>query len=267
MGENFDGRDLTGSVFRNTILTHAMFDGINLGEVTFHNVNLGKARFDDVNLGEAVIRNANLGKLSIEDSNIGWMTIFGYSVDEFIEAELDRRDPERARLRMTDLYDPECVRQVFYHLDEVRSGYKAFLRSLDRIVLEAQPEPGEWSALECLRHMLFAEDLYLNRWLLRNERPWLPEGLLPAFLSGQAGYMEVGSRPTADLEMVLAAWEELHQGTWQFVMRVTPDELHRSTRDIDFGQSDVAHVLQGLSQHDLLHIRQAEAAVARVRSR
>ena len=265
MGETFEDRDLSGSVFRNTRLAHSIFDAVDLGEVTLHNVNLGFARFDDVNLGGAVIRNANLGGLKIEDAFIGGMTVFGFHVDELIEAELDRCDPERARLRMADLYSPECVRQVLHRLDEVRAGFTTFLRSLDGAVLTAQPEPGEWSALECLRHMLFAEDLYLNRWLLHNDRPWQPAGLLPAFLAGQDGYSEVGSQPVASLEDVLAAWEVLHRETWQYVETVTPDELRRVTRDVDFGQGDVAYVLQGLAQHDLLHIRQAEAAVARVR--
>jgi len=63
----------------------------------------------------------------------------------------------------------------------VRAGFTAFLRLQEAGVLTVQPVPGEWSALECLRHMLFAEDLYLNRWLLRNDRPWLEQGRLPAF--------------------------------------------------------------------------------------
>ena len=265
MGEIFEGQDLSGANFHNTSLAHAVFNEANLGEVTFHNVNLGKAVFDDVSLEGAVIRNANLGGLAIEDAYIKGMTVFGFPVDELIAAELERRDPERARLRMADRYDPECVRQVFQRLDEVRVEFAAFLRSLDPSVLAAQPKPGEWSALECLRHLLFAEDLYVNRWLLHNDQPWQPAGLLPAFLAGQVGYAEVGSQPAASLEDVLAAWEALHRETWHYVETVTPAELHRVTRDVDFGQGDVANVLQGLAQHDLLHIRQAEAAVERAR--
>ena len=255
MAELFERRDLSGAVFRS----------VNLGQATFSDVNLSQAAFDDVNLRSARIRNANLGGLTIDDAYIGGMTVFGFRVDQLIEAELDRRDPERLRLRMADPYDPACVRAVLQRLDEVRAGFAAWLRSTDPALLTARPAPDQWSALECLRHLVFAQDLYLNRWLLRNKRPWCKFGLLPAFLEHNAGYSDVGSEPTEDLATILAAWEELHALTWQYVAGLTPEELRRSTKEIDFGQGDVAHILKGLAEHDLVHIRQAEAAVAQVR--
>ncbi len=257
MEKKFEDCDLSGSVFCKA----------NLGGAAFSNVNLGKAAFDDVNLAEAVIHNANLCNLRIEDAFIGGMTVDGLRIDHLIEAERDRRDSERVRLRMSDPYDPECVRVVLKHLDELRAEFVAFLRSLDPALLMTRPAPEQWSAIECLRHLVFAEDLYLNRWLLQNERPWVLEGLLPAFLAGNASYIEVGSRPPSDLESVLAAWEELHRQTWQLVDQVTPEDLRRDTSQVDFGQGDAGKVLQGLAQHDLAHIRQAEAAVACLKER
>lgn len=257
MEKIFEDCDFSGSVFRKA----------NLQAVTFNNVNLGKAAFDDVNLGEAIIHNANLCNLKIEDAFIGGMTVDGMRIDQLIEAERDRRDPERVRLRMNDPYDPECVRGVLKHLDELRVEFMAFLCSLDQTKLVTRPAPEEWSALECVRHLVFAEDLYLNRWLLQNERPWVHEGLLPGFLAGQANYKEVGSQPPSDLASVLAAWDDLHRQTWQLVDRVTPEDLHRDTSQVDFGQGDAGKVLQGLAQHDLVHIRQAEAAVACLKER
>jgi hypothetical protein len=44
---------------------------------------------------------------------------------------------------------------------------------------------------------------------------------------------------------------------------LTREELLRDTSTLDFGQGTVGRVLQTLSQHDLEHIRQAEAAVAK----
>jgi hypothetical protein len=264
MGNIFEDQAMAESVFRKTILTHTLFEEVDLDGAVFRNANLGQASFDDVNLGQATIRNANLTNVRIEDANIGGLTIDGFRVDSLIEAERDRLDPERVRLRMTDLYDLDCVHQVMHRLDEVRAAFTAFLRLQEAGILIAQPEPGEWSALECLRHMLFAEDLYLNRWLLRNDIPWLEQGKLSAFLVNRPGFERVEGRPDASLEEILAAWEALHCQTWQFIDQLTPNDLRRSTRDVDFGQGDVAHVLQGIAHHDLVHIRQAEAAVALV---
>ena len=105
-------------------------------------------------------------------------------------------------------------------------GYAA----LDVELLTAPPLPGEWSALDNVRHLLFAEDLYLNRWCLRNDKPWCAQGLLPAFLADQPGYTRVGSQPSDDLEAVLAAWAELHAETWRYVDTLTPEALRRDTR-------------------------------------
>lgn len=241
VNKTFAHRDLSGAVFRD--------------------VNLHGAQFEDVNLGEATIRNANLEGLQIADAYIGGLTIFGIRVDDLVEAELDRRDPERVRLRMTNPHDAQEVRAVMARLDQVRECFREILRAADVDSLVTRPSAGKWSALEHVRHLVFAEDLYLNRWILRNDRPWVRLGLLPAFLAGDAGYAAVGSQPTGDLEAVLAAWEGINAQVRAFVARATASDLNQDTSDIDFGQGTVGGVLQGMARHDLHHIRAAEMLI------
>ena len=242
MGKRFENRDMAGTLF--------------------HNVNLYGTTFDDINLENARIYNANLKNMTIDDANIAGLTIFGVRVDQLIEAEFDRRDPERARLRMRDLFDAGEARGLLARLDEVRASFYARLRAASPDMLVAQPGPERWSALEHTRHLVFAEDMYLNRWLLRNDRPWCKLGFLPPFLEGNPAFAEVGTEPTTDLETVLTAWDALHAGMQAFVADITPEILRRDTSDVDFGQGRVGGVLQGMAQHDLLHIRMAEAALA-----
>jgi hypothetical protein len=218
--------------------------------------------FDDVNLERASIRNANMRNFSIENAFIEGMTVFGFRVDQLIEAELDRRDPERVRLRMSDPHDPAKVRASMARLDEVRAGFCETLRSTDAEFLATRPSADEWCVIEIVRHMVFAEDLYLNRWIERNDVPWCAAGLLPEFLARNPDYADVGSEPTADLEEVLAAWEAIHTCTQAYVAGVTAEKLRRDTSELDFGQGTVGGILQGLALHDLNHIRQAEAALA-----
>jgi hypothetical protein len=248
-------------VFENSDMAHSVFHKVNLLKAEFDDVNLGEATFRNVNLGKATIRNANLGDLQIEDANIRGLTVFGFRIDELIEAELDRRDPERVRLRMADRYDLDCVRGVLNRLDDLRARFIAALRAADPALLQARPQPGEWSPVEILRHLVFAEDLYTNRWLLRNDEPWCRLGQRPAFLDGQPGYEEVGSQPSGDLETILAAWAGIHARLKDFVAELSPEDLRRETHDVDFGQGTVAGILQGLAQHDLVHIRQVEAVL------
>ncbi len=242
MGERFENRDMAGTLF--------------------HNVNLYGTTFDDVNLENARIYNANLRNMTIDDANIAGLTIFGVRVDQLIEAEFDRRDPERARLRMRDIFDPDEVRCVLAHLDEVRAEFYARLRATPPDMLIAHPGPDRWSALEHVRHLVFAEDMYLDHWLLRNDQPWCKLGFLPPFLEGNPVFAGVGSEPTDDLETVLAAWDAIHAGMKAFVAGITPEILRCDTSDVDFGQRCVGGVLQGMAQHDLAHIRMAEAALA-----
>jgi len=147
---------------------------------------------------------------------------------------------------------------------EVRAGFAVFLRAAEPDLLTARPIPTQWSAVENLRHLIFAEDLYLNRWLLQNNEPWCKLGLLPAFLADDSHYADVGSQPCEDIETLLAAWEAIHTRMMAFVARVTTEELQRDTSQIDFGQGTAGKILQGLAMHDLEHIRQAEAALAAV---
>ena len=254
MSEVFEDRNLTGAVFRR----------VNLGEVLFNDVNLGGAEFDDVNLGEAKIHNANLSNLSIDDANIRGLTIFGIRVDELISAELDRRDPERVRLRMQDPHDPDSVQVVMERLEQVRNEFRERLRATPAKALVAQPGKSKWSAIEHVRHLVFVEELYLNRWILRNDQPRSKLGILPTFLANDPQYADVGSEPSDDLETVLAAWDDIHASTLEFLANLSPEKLRQDTSDVDFGQGTVGQILQGIAQHDLHHIREAEAAIAKI---
>jgi hypothetical protein len=238
------------------------FENLDMGGALFHNVNLYGATFDDVNLAGARIYNANLQDMTIDDANIAGLTIFGMRVDELIEAELDRRDPERVRLKMRDILDPQGVLRGLPHLDTLRAEFYARLRAAPPDTLSAHPGPERWSVLEHVRHLVFAEDMYLNRWLLRNDRPWCMLGFLPPFLEGNPAFAGVGAAPTDDLETVLAAWDALQAEMQTFVAEITPEILKRDTSDLDFGQGCVGGVLQGMAKHDLQHIRMAEAALA-----
>jgi hypothetical protein len=252
MADHYENRDMAGTVFHSVNLYKAVFEDVNLGGATIRNVNLGSVTIRDATLENAVIDNAHI---------VG-LTINGIRVDHLIEDELDRRDPERVQLRMADVFDPGEVARVMVRLDHVRAEFYARLCAASPEQRIAHPGPERWSALEHARHLVFAEDMYLNRWLLRNDTPWCRLGYLPPFLAENPAFADVGTEPTDDLETVLAAWDAIHAGMRAFVADVTPEALHLSTRDVDFGQGTVGGVLQGMAQHDLAHIRMGEAALA-----
>ncbi len=241
MSEKYEHRNMAGAVFRD--------------------VDLSGATFKNVNLAGASIRNANLVQLNIDGADVNGLTIFGIRVDELIETELDRRDPERASLRMRDIHDPYTVRQVMENLDKLRAKFCEMLRSKDTDLLATRPEPGEWSAIECVRHLVGAEDDYLNHWILHNDKPYIKLGLPPSHIANEL-VAEMEIEANVYLETVLAAWENVHTGTQEFVASVTTEELKRETGNTELAKKTVGSLLQVLARHDLLHIRQAEAALA-----
>ena len=241
MKETFTHRDMAGTEFRD--------------------VNLQDAVFDDVNLRGVSIRNANLDGLTVDDAYIGGLTIYGVPIGPLIEAERDRRDPERVTLRAADVFDPAEIARILARLDAVRAEFVALMRATPAEQRTAHPGVDRWSATEHVRHLVFAEDMYLNRGLLRNDAPWRGLGHLPPFLEGNPTYATVGTAPTEDLELIIATWDELYGGVRTLLTGATPEVLSRDTSDVDVGQGTVGQVIQGMAQHDLEHIRMAEAAI------
>jgi uncharacterized protein YjbI with pentapeptide repeats len=74
---------------------------VRLKGARFHLVDLRGARFGQVVLDGAVMRGADLIDVEI-DGEVANLVINGVDVGPLIEAELDRREPERAKMRPTD---------------------------------------------------------------------------------------------------------------------------------------------------------------------
>ncbi len=239
-----------------------IFENQDMAGAAFREVSLREAVFDGVDLAEATIINSNLKGLSIADPFVATgMTIFGIPVERMIDAELDRRDPERARLHMDDPHDPETVRAAVERLRALRSDFRATLRSTAPEVLRQRPEEKKWSAIEHLRHLVFAEDLNINRWILRNEEPFSKLGLLPQMWAQEPAFADVGAEPSDDLEEILTAWDKIHSRTTAFLGDATREDLSQDTSDVDCGEGTVGGIFQMMCHHDLEHIRLAKAAL------
>jgi hypothetical protein len=248
------------------------FSRCDMSGATFRSVNLGGADFDDVNLAGARINNANFAGSRIHDANLAdvaidgcyvkGMTIDGVLVEPLIAAELDRRDPERRRLRMSDRHDPACVRSVLSHLATLRAVFCEQIRGASLEMLTRRPDPEHWSAVEHARHLIFVEDMYLNRWILGNSAPRPKIGLLPSFLAGNPDYAVVGSEPSTDVEMLLATWGETCERILELAARLGVDDLRREIEIADARPGTVGNALQIVAQHERDHMLQAVAAIA-----
>jgi uncharacterized damage-inducible protein DinB len=151
-GARFDRADLTGAQFFASDLTDARLRGVDLTRVTMRGVEL--FGFDI-------------------DGEIMNVTINGVDVGPLIEAELDRRDPDRVKMRPGD---PAGFREAWEILGRLWDQTVARARRLPPELLHESVD-GEWSFTETLRHLVFATDAWVRRAIGGDPSPWDPLGL------------------------------------------------------------------------------------------
>src|SRR5215210_5278225 len=158
MGE-FTSEDLSGSRFLRVDLT----------ESEFYDADLSRAQFRGVAFHGVVMRGVELGDVRI-DGEIKNLVINGVDVAPLVDAELDRRDPDRAKMRPTD---PAGFGQAWDIVERLWAGTVERARSLDPELLHESVD-GEWSFIETLRHLGYATDAWVRRAILGDPSPWHP---------------------------------------------------------------------------------------------
>jgi uncharacterized damage-inducible protein DinB len=158
----FTGDDLSG----------ARFEQVDLTSAEFRHVHLDNARFLGVDLTGAVFRGVDLIDVRV-DGEVRNLVINEVDVAPLIDAELDRRDPDRAAMRPTD---PAGFRAAWEVVERRWAGTVERARRLDPDLLH-ESVAGEWSFIETLRHLVYATDAWVRRAILGDPSPWDPLGL------------------------------------------------------------------------------------------
>jgi uncharacterized damage-inducible protein DinB len=143
------------------------FEHVDLANAQFRIVNLTGARFDQVNLNRVVMRGAELVDMDI-DGEVWNVRINGVDVAPLIEAELDRRHPDRAKMRPTN---PDGFREAWDIVERLWDDTVARARRIDPELLHESVD-GEWSLIQTLRHLVFATDAWIRRVMLGDPSPW-----------------------------------------------------------------------------------------------
>jgi hypothetical protein len=165
----FQDVDLTEARFEDVQLTGARFEDVQLTGAGFHDVDLTGARFRWVDLTGATIKGAELADVDISGS-IKNLRVNGVDVVPLVEAELNRRYPDRARMRPADA---DGFRAAWEILERLWDQTVARARGLSPDLLHEQVD-GEWSFIQTLRHLVFATDAWVRRAILGEPSPWDP---------------------------------------------------------------------------------------------
>jgi len=158
VGDFFD-EDLRGS----------RFERVDLSGSEFRASDLTEARFRAVDLSRVVMRGVELVDVDIHGEIMN-VTINGVDIGPLITAELDRRYPQRAKMRPTDAAG---FREAWNVVERLWDGTVRRARRLDPALLHESVD-GEWSFIETLRHLVFATDAWIRRAILGDPSPWHP---------------------------------------------------------------------------------------------
>jgi hypothetical protein len=175
---DFDQEDLSGSTFTQVRLNGAQFSRVDLDGTDFRSVNLTNAQIRNAEIADVRMRGVELSGVTI-NGEIDNVVINGVSVGPLIDAELNRRYPDRAKMRPTD---PAGFLDAWNTLEHLWSGTVARARKLDPVLLHESVDD-EWSFIQTLRHLVFATDSWIRLAMLGDPSPWhpldLPWGEMP----------------------------------------------------------------------------------------
>ena len=163
--------------FREQDLSGASFDQVNLRDATFSEVDLSGATMRAVDFVGATIRGAAFHRSRLLGVELLDVEIYGelqnvlvngVDIGPLVDAELNRRMPERAKMNPDDA---DGFRTAWAILERLWEGTVARARTFPEAKLH-QSVRDEWSFIQTLRHLNFASAAWVGRMILGNASPW-----------------------------------------------------------------------------------------------
>ena len=190
----------------------------------FEAADLRGARFTDCDLTGVTIRDGWLVNVSIS-GYLSDVTVNGVDVTGFVNAELDRRHPERVQFR--EGQNADDVRAIWDTIERLWAQATGRAGRLPTAALDQQVNE-EWSFAQTLRHLVFITDAWASRTVLDEEMPYhplgLPQGWYPAAAAARLG-LDLTAQPGYD--EVLAARGDRMAVVRRIVAGLTDDSLGR----------------------------------------
>ncbi|MFC7404560.1 DinB family protein [Georgenia alba] len=193
---------------------------VDLRNSRFERVNLRGTRIHDSDLRGSRLRGVYLADADI-DGELGNLVVNGVEVQPLIEAELDRRHPERAALRATT---PDELRSGWAMLEEM---WERTLERVDRMPPETTEisVDDEWSFSQTLRHLVLATDAWLGMAVLRRDKPFHPLGVVFTEWEGDLAELGLDAEATPSYAEVLEMRAGRVAMVRDYLAAVTADEL------------------------------------------
>jgi uncharacterized damage-inducible protein DinB len=198
-----------------------------LREKRFDVADMRGARFTDCDLTGVTIRDGWLVDVDIS-GYVSHVTVNGIDITDFVNAELDRRHPERVQFRQGETADD--FRALWDTIERLwgQAGERA--GKLPAAALTEQVNE-EWSFAQTLRHLVFITDAWASRTVLDQDMPYhlmgLPQSWYPIEAAAALGIDRTANPPYAE---ILAARADRMAVIRGVVDGLTDDDLDRSCR-------------------------------------
>jgi len=145
------------------------FHDQDLTGAQFERVSLRDAEMKAVELRGARVRGAELVDVEIS-GELQNVVVNGVDIAPLVEAELNRRMPQRAKMRPDD---SDGFREAWAILEQLWKGTVARAMTFPTSALHDNVED-EWSFIQTLRHLNFASAAWVGRMALGEPSPWHP---------------------------------------------------------------------------------------------
>ncbi len=153
---------------------------------------------------------------------------------------------------MTAEFEP--VSTIITVLITTSSRWNELTSKLPEALLRRSPAPGEWSAVECLQHIIDVERVFQSRM-----KAFL-DGMesFPAFNPDAEGALDAAQRSPWE---IAAEFAELRAASLDSIGKLQLGDLGRTSRHPELGMVTLEEMLNEWPAHDLNHTVQAERAL------
>ena len=224
----------------------------------FRNVDLSGARLRSVFLRDVAVTDAWIEDLRIEGEVVS-LTVNGVDVTAYVEAELDRRHPERPE-------DADGLRRAWSEAVARAEAMVARARRLPPALLDERVDD-EFSFIQTLRHLVLASDRWLTGPVFGDPEPYFHPFGQPH--EGADEGPEQGLDPDAhpSLDEVVAVRRAKQERVGDLLRDVTDAELHRTVASPNGGETTVLHCLHVVLNEEWWHHQYAARDLAVLEAR
>lgn len=165
----FREQDLTGARFDRVSLRGARLTRVHLNDASMHRVDFTGAQIRGARFQRSRLRGVELVDVEI-NGELRNVVVNGVDIVPLVDAELNRRMPERTKMRPDD---SDGFRAAWTILERLWEGTVARARTFPEATLHRGIDD-EWSFIQTLRHLNFASAAWVGRMVLGNPSPWHP---------------------------------------------------------------------------------------------